>query len=945
MSILGPMGKFFGRGGGSNSPNVKAGVNIDIEAVKKLDKELQAVKKTASSLADEMVRAADASGRLVANASGGGGGTTNGMVTTGTNTSPGAMGGGGLFGGLRDRWANMGGAGRAAVAGGAGMAVGGVLSGFMGTVDRRIDQNRAYALPASRAGVEMQLRTGMSEMEYLRYRNLMVGDRNDRNISVDPTAMIGFENRTGISALQQRQSVGAIRALTGYSMDTQNVLDVMQQNLNPAVANQQFMMMGGLTMYGPGGEPRDYQSLMNARVNMFQLNNRLISRGAMREGSHSRHRMSMAGITPDEQDLLIQLGQAQSSFRERGGRGTFDPTNVEHRKIANVEDTLATQFDESERLQTKREEDMYRRQADNYADLERSNQSLIRAMNSLEQTLSGLTGFRASNRNWMQLGGRLLSAAGTVGLLAAGAAGAPLTGGASLAAAGAIAGGAMLSGDPPDKKGGGIGAATPKSVKKNSSSANDSNIKIPYGYGQPQGYKTLTEVKQHADFRKLHPTMQSRLLAMFRENPNVGIGDSHRSFKEQEAEFFRRHVETTKGNHDREYQGKYYKLVNGAPYAPPGRSMHEIGLASDLIGDLKWMNANAHRFGLQHFAGVNNEPWHVQPSDLPRSRADYEAAGAPWGTDGAFIETDESGEMVTTTSKGDMDSHGGGSSPASSFQGFADFTGYTIQEIVDTYLAGGMAGSAASSTGGGIGSTSRSPSDAIEGNYLGVVAADYDGPVSKGAEAAARAAFNAGFRGEDLATIVAIAGRESGWNSAAANPKSSDRGMWQINWSIHKSWLKEVGVNSMEDLFDIDKNAAAAYYLYKNRGNKFNDWNASGNSSHPEVIAATGGVGFDPNGDHLWHTGDFQGQAAAAAAAVTMSGDPPDAHSRSSSPIRQVAAASPMGAMSVNHSYHIEFSPSFNFDGVPQTPQMQQVAKEAANYLRDQVDLAMKRSQ
>ena len=58
----------------------------------------------------------------------------------------------------------------------------------------------------------------------------------------------------------------------------------------------------------------------------------------------------------------------------------------------------------------------------------------------------------------------------------------------------------------------------------------------------------------------------------------------------------------------------------GCAAAPPGRSMHEIGMAADLEGDLSWMNAHAGEFGLKHFADVNNEPWHVQPVEFPNSR-------------------------------------------------------------------------------------------------------------------------------------------------------------------------------------------------------------------------------------------------------------------------------------------------------------------------------------
>jgi hypothetical protein len=773
-------------------------------------------------------------------------------------------------------------------------------------------------------------------MEYMKYRQLIVGDRSADNINVDPTALIGFENRTGISAAQQRNSVGALRALSGYSSTTQDVLNVMQQNLNPAAANQQFMHMGGLSMYGPGGEPRDYMSVLNSRVKMFGMDQRHLQKGALREGSITRHRMGMAGISQDEQDLIIQLGQAQSTFREKGGEGTFDPTNKAHRKTAGIEDNFATQFDETERTKAVREEDMMRRQIDNFAALEKSNQRLTEALGSLEDKLSGLIGARTSTRNWMNIGGRIAQGVG-MGLMASGVGVGP---GAALLAAGT-----MATGDPPDqvaRSGGSVGS-TPRT-----SAANDRNIMVPFGYkgNGPGPRKPLSEVKEASIFKGLEPMMQERLLSMMRENPDVGIGGGKRSEESQRAEFLRRHRVTTKGNHDRVWDGKYWKLVTGAPFAPPGRSMHEIGLAADLIGDLDWMNTNASRFGLKHFAGVNGEPWHVQPAEYPNSRSDYEAGkGSFVSPEDAMLDptSDEAGD----TSHGRTNSFGGGAALASNFHGSS------IQDIVDAYLAMGPGGGGA--TGGGLGGSSGSDIGNTSGygdGYAGVGAAsNYDGPISSGASAAARAAFQAGFRGDALATVVAIAGRESGWQSDAVNPNSSDRGMWQINWAnfskdYYSDFRKSQGIKGINDLLNINKNASAAYKMYQDsvrEGRPWFPWRASDEGYK-------GVRGWDPDGDHMWHTGDFVGEASAAATAVTNSsqgGDPPDAmqYARMPKAGRPQAVNNGMGGVNVTNQYHIDFRPEFKFDGVPQTPQLQQVAKEAASFLREQVDVAMKRSE
>jgi peptidoglycan hydrolase-like protein with peptidoglycan-binding domain len=66
-------------------------------------------------------------------------------------------------------------------------------------------------------------------------------------------------------------------------------------------------------------------------------------------------------------------------------------------------------------------------------------------------------------------------------------------------------------------------------------------------------------------------------------------------------------------------------------FARPGNSNHESfpagsGTATAVAADMvpqaawPWMNRNCATFGLRHFATVNNEPWHIQPLEIPAGR-------------------------------------------------------------------------------------------------------------------------------------------------------------------------------------------------------------------------------------------------------------------------------------------------------------------------------------
>jgi hypothetical protein len=153
----------------------------------------------------------------------------------------------------------------------------------------------------------------------------------------------------------------------------------------------------------------------------------------------------------------------------------------------------------------------------------------------------------------------------------------------------------------------------------------------PFGY---RGAKlTLEQMARQPIVAGMDPEFQRRVFAMMEHAASVGrqlgIGGALRSSATQLAGFLARH-DVVKIGGCCGYNGKRYALKKGrAHMAPPGRSYHEATtpdnkcLAADMVGDIKWMDANCARFGLREFSKVNNEPWHVQPVDIPGGRGSY----------------------------------------------------------------------------------------------------------------------------------------------------------------------------------------------------------------------------------------------------------------------------------------------------------------------------------
>lgn len=148
--------------------------------------------------------------------------------------------------------------------------------------------------------------------------------------------------------------------------------------------------------------------------------------------------------------------------------------------------------------------------------------------------------------------------------------------------------------------------------------------------------RSLEELQQWSHWKGLDPELQRRVLALMDASiaagRPVGVGEIVRSTTSQTNLFFSRHVEVSSGGCCN-YQGKNYQLRAGVAHAaPPGKSYHEPttpqgkSLALDMVGDMRWMDANCKAYGLMNFALVNSEPWHLQGTDYPTGRGRYVAS-------------------------------------------------------------------------------------------------------------------------------------------------------------------------------------------------------------------------------------------------------------------------------------------------------------------------------
>jgi hypothetical protein len=554
-------------------------------------------------------------------------------------------------------------------------AIGSVVGAGVATMDARIARGYAYSSSADKMSVMYQQITGLSNAGVRNaYRQPLTNYRLGEN---GINTLLGMQASTGISALNQASSAEGLNALSGYSLGTQGVANMLTNMGSAQTANRMFMTTG-MSLYKPGGGQRTGTEMIQNLARSSGLTGLKNIEGALQQGSNTRARLSDMGVDTATQDLVIQYAMANQQYGAKGGKGMYDPSDKNQRRMVGIEDNFATQIEETTRVKTNREEDFYGTQQASFSKLEEATQSLEKMFGRLEERMSGIIGKGIETKSKRGMWGGVLKSLGPV-MSMAGMAAMAIPGigtgvGVGLMAAGAAATTVGQTVDPS---------------------------------GDPGPGRNLPSMGKTGDpgpgSKKMHPTMQQRVDQLVAASGGkVGIGQGYRSSAQQEAMFRSRYRKTSSptdksGNKNWEWDGSYWEHVSGAQAAPPGRSMHEIGLAADLTGDMGWITANAARFGLKHFANMG-EPWHVQPSELPSGRSEYEKAGRPWG-----------GAPMSSSGGGSGDSeHGSGNKNLGMSAGINIFSlkGMSMSDSIAAFRSGGTLGSTGLS--GGSGSRVRS---------------------------------------------------------------------------------------------------------------------------------------------------------------------------------------------------------------------------------------------
>lgn len=879
--------------GGKNAGSLSSSrqqLSVDAQAISTLKRHLGSLADEAERLADALDRASKASGGI-----GGGGGNYLAKGSSKMPELPGQSDAGSGFASLRTGiqqfqlgknmvsggggaggaggFASMRGAGAGGMAAGIAGAVVGVAGAALNFSTGRLDRNEAYALTLDQRNVQLQQLTGMSRVEVgQNMRQPLNAYRLGRG---GHDAFMGFQAQTGYFDLPQdyARSVSGLRALSGYSLSTAEVLSNQQQLMNPEVANRMFFM-GGVNAFTAGGQLNDPIAMRSQIVDRLGLNNPAIARSALMPGSVTRMRLADLGLDDAMQTEFIQYGLAQNSFRAAGGQGMYDPGRASHREIAGIEDNFATQREETGRLQIARQEAQVRDTLGGLAQGERLEQTLTRFSTAIDKFVNKIDNLVA--------GARPVTRA--IGISGDGDGGAPSS-----------------------------AAVTPPSSKPMSpdDSSKDHEILVPSGdVGSRK--MPLSEFRNTERMRNLHPTLRERLLRLMRVRPSIGITSGYRDESHQERLFLEQMEETDEANSETEWDGRYWKPKPGKPFtAAPGRSMHGIGLAADLFDEedpsRDWLVQNSAQFGLNNWRAKgwrHDEPWHVQPDNVPRYRSDY--TGPEWDPKGTASSSRrrrgrrnrgaDSGPKI----EGDM-GHGG----------FGGITGTSITELMAEHEARGQARFLAGGrvSEGSRGARRRSRSTANKSSAGKVLTAEEIG----------RLALEVGWPEDEIANVIAVAYGESSFNSGAHNPHGNDNsyGLMQVNmlnrdgFEMGNERLKTYGLSSNEDLFDPATNLRVALGIWRGQGWE-KGWTAYGGSNYNEMLPTAKNI---------------------AASLTSEAGDP------APSDAKPVSRAGGSTTNNFTSSPTVNVSPVINFNGSPDTPDLRSIAKTVSSMIKEEVEM------
>lgn len=775
-------------------------------------------------------------------------------------------------------------------------AAGSVVGDILGALDARAARGASYSLQADRMNMLYQQMTGLSQNQvYHQYRKPLQGYMLGMG---GINQLLSLQASTGLNAQRQAGSVEAMRAASGFQYSTSDITSMTRALAGPESTNRMFMMLG-TGMYGIGGKQRTQQQVYQDIIRRTGLTNEKVLSGAYQQGSMTRARLEMAGVPADQIDLILQYAQQNVAYQKKGGKGFYDPSNKAQRDFMGVgKNQYATQFEETERVRVQREENFYKRQNDNFAAMERNTQAIEKLTQKMEEMLSGLIGAGIATKPQRSLFGSVMKwgkKAVGVGLMAAGAIGAAPTAGGSLALS--AAGAALLTGDP-------VGADGKQSGPTNDKTG---------GGPEPDNIR-----RSKGALDQLNARFAGRLKDMMRANPKITIGNGLRTSAQQKAMFLDRYKPTSEKT-DMFWNGTYWKHVKGPAAAPPGMSMHQIGLAADLepASEYEWIKQNASRFGLRSFFDVNNEPWHVQPSELPAGRAEYEKQGSPWGTKGDKFDGSAIIGGVPAASYIPKDGAGYADSGAKGFS----WSGMSMGEIIGANAgASGVMSENASVSAMGTGGSSGSSSTSMGSGGGGALS---------GAEVA-RHLYNAGFRGNRLKRAIAIAWHESRFNARSHNTRGQDNsyGLMQINMkdddpsapNMGKIKAKRFKIAKYEDLFDPATNARVAWEFF------------SGETSGAGKMVGAGWKQWSGNAKVT--DKDIRRAESYIKTANIPTGDPITFNS-----------SGPAMSTSAGASYNINVSPSITINaGSSGNVDVQKLARDVATMMEREVRMTMMRT-